>query len=151
VHSPKAFRSEDSASRLTAHLYVTLFQQLDQIHFRTLGGLLIRAGKPLDAIAPLKQAIAMRANDRPPVEKLLLAFAHLEAKQPEEAAKWHAQAVAWLDRYQPPLTSVLGGGYLGTATIQKSQMDPRYNAFDWESWHECDVFRAEVERRLPQR
>jgi hypothetical protein len=26
--------------------------------------------------------------------------------------------------------------------------DPRRNPFDWESWHECEVFRVEVERRL---
>ena len=25
--------------------------------------------------------------------------------------------------------------------------DPRRNPFDWEVWHECDVFRVEVERR----
>ena len=24
--------------------------------------------------------------------------------------------------------------------------DPRHNTFDWESWHECDVFREEVEQ-----
>ncbi len=26
--------------------------------------------------------------------------------------------------------------------------DPRRNPFDWETWHESDVFRAAVERRL---
>jgi len=56
--------------------------------------------------------------------------------------------VAWLDRYQPTLQGLIGGGYAGTASIQKSQMDPRYNAFDWETWYECDVFRAEVEGKL---
>jgi hypothetical protein len=26
--------------------------------------------------------------------------------------------------------------------------DPRHNTFDWKSWHECDVFRAQAERLL---
>lgn len=29
-------------------------------------------------------------------------------------------------------------------------MDPRYNAYDWETWYECVVFRAEVEAELKQ-
>jgi PIN domain nuclease of toxin-antitoxin system len=29
--------------------------------------------------------------------------------------------------------------------------DPRHNTFDWESWHECDVFRAEIEREISRR
>ena len=90
----------------------------------------------------------MRPNDRPPVEELLPALACLEAKQPEEAAKWHAQAVAWLDRYQPPMQGLLGGLWSGSTQVLKSQLDPRYNAFDWETWYECEVFRAEVEGRL---
>jgi hypothetical protein len=26
--------------------------------------------------------------------------------------------------------------------------DPRHNPFDWEVWHECDVFRAGADQRL---
>ena len=33
----------------------------------------------------------------------------------------------------------------------RDQSDPRYNPFDWETWHECAVFRAEVEGLLKGR
>ena len=29
--------------------------------------------------------------------------------------------------------------------------DRRRNPFDWENWHECDVFRARIEQRLAGR
>ena len=141
VHSP-------ALVHFNAATIFVLLTRWDARSMRLLGGQLIRAGKPADAITPLKQAIALRANDRPPIEELLLALAYLEAKQSDEAAKWHSRAVTWLDRYQPPLSAVLGGGYLVTATIQKSQMDPRYNPFDWETWYECEVFRAEVDEKM---
>ena len=43
-------------------------------------------------------------------------------------------------------SAVNGWAALGDAI--KPVDDPRHNTFDWESWHECDVFRAEVENRL---
>ena len=36
----------------------------------------------------------------------------------------------------------------GLLELVRKPTDPRYNSFDWETWHECDVFRAEVERKL---
>ena len=30
----------------------------------------------------------------------------------------------------------------------KQPLDPRCNPFDWETWHGCDVFRAEVEAKV---
>jgi hypothetical protein len=30
-------------------------------------------------------------------------------------------------------------------------LDPRYNSFDWETWYECEIFRAEVEAKLDGR
>ena len=35
---------------------------------------------------------------------------------------------------------------LGAAIVPVE--DLRRNPFDWESWHECDIFRAEVERQI---
>ena len=49
-------------------------------------------------------------------------------------------AAAWLDRPRDSKDN-LGVGFAANG-------DPRRNPFDWEVWHECDVFRAEVERRL---
>ena len=141
VHSPALAKPQAAA------LFV-LSTRWDPLSMRLLGGLLIRAGKPLEAIAPLKVALGMRGRDRPPVEELLLALAYRDAKQPEQAATWHDKAAAWLDHYRLPLATILGSGYPGTAQIAKSQLDPRYNPFEWESWHECEVFRAEWQTRL---
>jgi hypothetical protein len=42
------------------------------------------------------------------------------------------------------MTTALG---LWTAILEavRDRSDPRYNPFDWETWYECAVFRAEVE------
>ena len=120
----------------------------DPISMRLLGGLLIRAHKPSEAIGPLKFALAFRAKDGPPVEELLLALACFGAKQREAAANWHSQAVAYLDRYRSPIQVLLGGFWSGSVQVRKFQLDPRYNSIDWETWYECDVFRAEVEAKL---
>ena len=63
-------------------------------------------------------------------------------------------AIASLDRYEKPmqLASMLGTAstdkWSGLLELVRKPTDPRYNSFDWETWHECDVFRAEVERKL---
>jgi hypothetical protein len=99
-------------------------------------------------------ALRLRDNDRPPVEELLLALAYLEIKQPADAERHYAEAVAWLNRFRQPMQvlSVLGaiptGGFHAAAELFKQPIDPRYDAFDWETWHECDVIRAEVEAKL---
>ena len=38
-------------------------------------------------------------------------------------------------------------GWIAAKVIDVT-MDPRYNPFDWETWYECDVFRAEVEAKI---
>ena len=128
--------------------------QGNRLAWQHVGGLLIRKGKPLEAIGPLTNALNMREADKPPVEELLLALAYADAKQPAVAAKWQAKAVAWLDKYEK---SMQVASMLGTASTDKwgsllelvrKPTDPRYNSFDWETWHECDVFRAEVEQKL---
>ena len=101
----------------------------------------------------MKHALALREADKPPVEELLLALAYADLKQPAEAAKWYGKAVAWLDRYKQPLqvTSAMGtfstGVWPGITELVKTPLDPRYNSFDWETWYECDVFRAEYEAK----
>ena len=49
-------------------------------------------------------------------------------------------ATDWVDQPRDPKDN-LGDGFAPNG-------DPRRNPFDLEAWHECDVFRAEVERRL---
>ena len=96
----------------------------------------------------------LRPKDRPPAEELLLALAYLAAKKPGEAAKWHDKATQWLDRYpKPPQVKPAPGAppndpLAAIRELYQPPADPRYNAFDWETWYECDVFRAEVEAKL---
>jgi hypothetical protein len=117
----------------------------------------VRDGKPAEAIAPLKSALALRGEDRPPVEELLLALAFADMKQPDEARRWLGVASAWIDRYRQPLqiASALGcapSGPLFAATeMVKTPLDPRYNPFDWETWYELELFRMEAEGRLASR
>jgi hypothetical protein len=43
-------------------------------------------------------------------------------------------------------TSAAGRG--GMAIVFAPPTDPRYNAFDWETWHELDVLRRELAPRF---
>jgi hypothetical protein len=54
-----------------------------------------------------------------------------------------ATATRWLDR---PRNAKEGfGGMI------KPLADLRRTPFDWEVWHRCEVFRAELERRLARK
>ena len=78
-------------------------------------------------------------------------------KQPDEARRCYRAAADWLDRPRNPMqtanvashAAVNGWAALGEAV--KPIEDPRYNPFDWEAWHECAVFRAEVEGLIKSR
>ena len=109
----------------------------------------LREGKPKLAIPLLTEVLRERPDTAPPVEELLLAQAHLALDELEGAKRFHQAAVDWLDKpHEPgPATDVIE--QLKTLfEIPKPLDDPRYNPFDWESWHECDVFRAEVDTAM---
>jgi len=47
------------------------------------------------------------------------------------------------------VVGALPGGVLpGVAMLFAPPADPRYNAFDWETWHELDVLRRELAPRF---
>jgi WD40 repeat protein/tetratricopeptide (TPR) repeat protein len=129
-------------------------QRHGPIDFRILGGLLLRAGKAAESIQPLKTALALRTSDRaPPVEEWLLATAYLDLNQPEEALRFHCEAVERLRRYQRiRMANIIWGIALnpaaGLADIFNPAVDPRRNSFESETWHESDVFRADFEWQL---
>jgi len=104
---------------------------------------LLRDGKPGPAIPLLFWCLAARPATSPPVEELLLAQAYLDLKQPDEARRFYRMATERLDRPRDPKDN-LGVGFAPNG-------DPRRNPFDWEAWHECDVFRSEVEKALANR
>jgi hypothetical protein len=48
------------------------------------------------------------------------------------------------------VAATLPGGVLrGVARLFAPPVDPRYNAFDWETWHELAVLRREPAPRFP--
>jgi hypothetical protein len=109
----------------------------------------LRDGNPKLAIPLLTGVLQERPEPAPPVEQLLLAKAHLALDEFDEAKGYHQAAVDWLDRAPEPGPATDVFKQLKTLfEIPKPLDDPRYNPFDWESWHECDVFRAEFEQAL---
>ena len=96
----------------------------------------------------------MLCRDQAPVEELLLAGAYLDLKQLDEAKRFYRAANDWLERYERPIRAMnlvshsALNPWAGLAQAYVPVDVPRRNPFDWESWHECDVFRAEVEARM---
>jgi hypothetical protein len=106
---------------------------------RTRGGLLLRQQKAEQAVEVLEAALKERGDDKPPAEELLLAWAYLDTNKPDKAKAMWTMAKVWLDRSGEPARA---GDVAGAPT------DPRYNAFDWETWHEIDVLRRELAPRF---
>jgi tetratricopeptide (TPR) repeat protein len=109
----------------------------------------LRDGKPELAVPILEELLRDHPDTAPPVEQLLLAKAHLALNQRDQAKAYYQAAVDWLDRPSEdgPTKKVIELEK-ELFKISKPLDDPRYNPFQWELWHECDVFRAEVEKSL---
>jgi hypothetical protein len=111
---------------------------------------LLRLKKADDAVAVLEAALKERSDDKPPVEELLMAWAYVDSNQADKAKALWTKAMAWLDRQQEAvraanLVGTLPGGFLpGVTQLFAPPADPRYNAFDWETWYELDVLRHEL-------
>jgi hypothetical protein len=109
----------------------------------------VREGKPKLAIPLLTEVLQERPETAPPVEQLLLAQVHLALNELEETKRFHQAAVDWLDKPHDPRKATEVMKQLKTLfKIPKPLDDRRYNPFDRESWHECDVLRAAVEKAL---
>jgi WD40 repeat protein/tRNA A-37 threonylcarbamoyl transferase component Bud32 len=121
---------------------------------RTRAGSLLRQQKAAEAVTVLEAALKERGDDKPPAEELLLAWAYLDTKRPGKAKELWTKATAWLGRGQEAVRAAnavgtLPGGIIpGMATLFAPPADPRYNAFDWETWHEIDVLRRELAPRF---
>jgi hypothetical protein len=146
-HAP-ALAPNDTAALLPSADATGLLQR------RTRAGLLLRQQKAAEAVAVLEAALKERSDDKPPVEELLMAWAYLDTMQPDKAKEQWAKATTWLDRGQEAaraanVVGALPGGVLpGVATLLEPPADPRYNPFDWETWHEIDVLRRELAPRF---
>ena len=129
----------------------------DRLAMRLVAQELMRDGKPGAAIPMLFACLVSRPVTNPPappVEELLLARAYLALNQPDEAKRFYRVAAEWLDRAGQPIraanivTHCALTPWAGLGAAGAPVEDLRRNPFDWESWHECDVFRAEVEREI---
>jgi WD40 repeat protein len=149
-HSP-ALGPKDAAALLPSADDKGLLQR------RTRAGMLLRQQKPDEAVAVLEATLKGRGDDKPPAEELLLAWAYLDTKQPDKAKALWAKATAWLDRGQEAaraanVVGALPDGILpGMAALLAPPADPRYNSFDWETWHEIDALRRELAPRFGAR
>ena len=128
----------------------------DRLAARLVAQEFLRDGRPRSAVPLLFACLFSRSSASPPVEELLLAQAHLDLKQPDEAKRFYQIAADWLDRPGWPIraANVVAhsvpnpwAGVVAAAPVG----DPSRSPFDWEPWHECDVFRVQVERRLASR
>jgi WD40 repeat protein len=110
---------------------------------RTRGGMLLRLKKAEEAVPILEAALKERGegDDKPPVEELLLAWAYHDTNQADKAKSLWKKATAWLSRGPE---AVQAAALAGGAAPLAWPADPRYNAFDWETWHELDVLRLEM-------
>jgi Flp pilus assembly protein TadD len=123
----------------------------DYARLNTLGGVLLRAGRPQEAVTRLQQALKRRGRDGQVSDELLLALACQRLGQDEEARCWLAQATAWFDREQRPLqaAAVAGAGAAGPwaqlPAVTFSPPDPRARALGWEAWLELTLLRREAE------
>jgi hypothetical protein len=116
----------------------------------------LRDGNARFAVPLLYDCILTRPRTdppRPPVEEMLLSLAYRRLSQFEEATRFQRVADEWLERPRVPIraANLITHAFnpwnaLGEAF--KPIDDPRYDAFEWESWHECDVFGAQM--RLKQ-
>jgi hypothetical protein len=121
---------------------------------RLYGAILLRTGATKEAILVLRAALRNRDGDAPPVEELLLALAHLQRRQPNEARKHLRTAVAWMNRGTEPVraASLLGlrrsGPLAALGGIAVTPPDPRLVPLDHWTAHELTCLRAEVEKAL---
>jgi WD40 repeat protein len=123
------------------------------VALRTRGGLLLRLKHAAEAVPVLEAALKERGDDQPPVEELLLAWAYLDTQQVDRARQMWSKATAWLDCGQEAAGGhvvglLLAGALPDLEPLFNSPAHPRYNAFDWETWHEIDVLQRELAPRL---
>jgi hypothetical protein len=124
----------------------------DGLAERLIAQKLIADGSPGPALPFLYLSLLGRRFNQPPIEEFLIAQALIDLKKPDEAKRYYQSAVDWMDKARRPLqianivTSAQNGGWQAIAELHPMVNDPRYNEFDWESWYECDIFRARVEK-----
>jgi hypothetical protein len=146
-HSP-ALGPRDTAGLLPSADVVGLLQR------RARAGLMLRQRRAAEAVAVLEAALKEPGDLSPPAEELLLAWAYVETKQDKKAKEMWTKATSWLDRGQEAvyatntMTAMPAGVLPAVASLLTPPADPRYNPFDWETWHEIDVLRRELAPRI---
>ena len=81
-----------------------------------------------------------------------MAQAYVDLKQPDEAKRVYRAATVCLERFEQPIQAAntvshfVTTPWAGLGEAFAPVDDPRRNPFDWEAWHECDVFRRPEKR-----
>ena len=126
----------------------------DRLAKRVIAQERLRDGEAKLAIPLLFECLLSRPANSAPVEELLLAHAWLDMDQRDDALRFYRTAIDWLDRPRNPIraANIVSHSALNPwpALVEAfvPTDDPRRHPFDWESWHECDVFRSNLEKRL---
>jgi hypothetical protein len=125
--------------------------------FNTLGGTLLRGGRPADAIGKLEESMHLVGpKDETVHNELLLAMAHHRLAHEHEAHRWLDAAATKIDRHRAPATACgtagvchLGGLPVAASVLAKCP-DPRAVKDDNSlcNWLEMDILRAEAEAAL---
>jgi WD40 repeat protein len=120
---------------------------------RIQSGLLLRAGKPENAVKCLLDA--RKDQDETPHENLLLALAYHQLKRPDDARLALTRAVAALDRTRNELAAiraVLSGHDSPLHALiglqQPTPPDWREQMLGWQGWLELQILRKEAEAAL---
>jgi hypothetical protein len=98
--------SKDALTLLAATLAKPPRAPLDMLY----GAVLLRSGGTKDAILVLRAALRHRDGAAAPVEELLLALAHAQDHQPDEARRLLKTAVTWMERGKERGAAVVGSG-----------------------------------------
>jgi WD40 repeat protein/tetratricopeptide (TPR) repeat protein len=121
----------------------------------TLGCVLLRAGRPEEAVVKLKESLALRSRGGIPAvsDELLLALASRKRGQADEARRWLDRAEAWFAqpgaRAGAGLAGLGPGGLLAslpTLAALSGAPDPRRVAVGWEAWTELQALLQEAQK-----
>jgi hypothetical protein len=117
----------------------------------TLGALLLRLGRPEDAVPQLFRARKLRGEAGTAREDLLLALALARLERDDEARQWYRRALMETDGERRAVLAgalLSGGGPLQTTTLTAAAQqrgDPRLVGLNWQERLEIELLRREAE------
>jgi WD40 repeat protein/tRNA A-37 threonylcarbamoyl transferase component Bud32 len=157
--APEAVKNPDPLVKQAAERAVDKMASPADLTIR--GALLLRAGRAMEAVKLLEEAVKQRGDCRAVHEELFLALAYHRLGKKDEARRWLGKATAWLDGLRKTVQAAgcLACGRQGpvaAVVVLKAQspyMDLRGRGLGWEAWLEREILRREAEgllKKLPK-